>query len=1584
MKKIIFKKAICFILAVLLIIPSIPARKTKATVTEDTVNVIGKSFVVGNKTYTLTSVYDEDNNKSYLTGAYPYLAGLTAGVKVREINGFMSVNGKITDMDIVLLTGNSNKKYDYAALFFIVDGATATLDLSSGYKFNYVSLNLKKFIGNNYAIDENNKLVALAYHDKYNNYLTTDKSLGSENIRLVREAYYEYTDGLSGNYYPSCKGSTEALFEIKTDTGYEYVKFNERNHFKNNFSVAKVNDTENNKTSVSYFESGVIGINFNRLAIESPLGNRLIRDIPDITNTAGVYSVHYGSLDIEVSTDTSDNTVNEISVTSTNGADVRYADGYIVSEDVKISILNEFETNNGRYTNVLAEATSKDISEGYYYESFGNMVQNLKQVTGSMTYDNVDHLDVEYDNNEKYGNVFYLEAPGAKYWFDIENNTMTRLSAYSSSPQTTHFVFIDDGTIMKYSGGYGFSLAYDKISKKFTLSIPTYSDFYFSVNIKGVYDAKYSSYEDTVMNDCVTAILAKAKSGNQVEQYSAKIFNMQNLVIATEGTEVVNDNFDSVKKQIYPNLILTENNILYKNNVKIKENVKDINSSGYYLTEDNKLYSKDDTFIADNVDNLDDVYYKTGKKYITLTDMKELRLNPAPGPDNVDVTLTTNADGTVDASFVLENYTNDVYEISIKDTIIENTYKFRQNGLYEAILVNKNTGDRISKFVYVTTCDETKQPIIVMPPTINVRNNVLSVLTAENAKAYISNDNITYNEYTSPINIGNNENKYIKVDGNKRIYKVTTNEEGYSVEELIKNEFSPENLKGFGYYYNNKAININDSFDMAEKAYFIEDGKIYEDYSSLRYYVNNKGTADLPQNIYSFMENTLSDIIENNNNIYFIGQNGSVVRFNNIEANAEGPSSNLSFTGWNISTVKTLKNIDYKNGIIYFSDNTEVSFLENNSNITTQALKYYKSVEDYNNNIESTDNIISLRNSSNKYIAAASNGNIYIYNEDIGAMLYSATAKFDEFNTVNTAVSTSKWTNKPVNIEVKIPENEIVKCKLDNNEKYISLLDAYRDGLLYSDYPLTITEDTILKFTTRGNATEYNGNKFKSPIDIINSDGNEISPENEAGTVTDISNYNETPVGNLEKTEWEYVLPAGKYSVKVNYHSRFYENNDIYLYNDVKINDKDYRAIDVFFNNNSAKLVTPANSIEPLSYDAASDKYVAVINNNGHYSIRKFNENNDILATQNILINNIDTVSPNVIIQYNSATNKIEITASDTVPQGNTSAESGISKIYYLIETETSDYQEYTVPIERNVKKDMTIKAYAVDNAGNKSLISTKVIDKDIVLNKNITYENGKTTLNIYADNDKNNTDTDYIYSIENEIKHTKDYTDDKKNVNIKVVKKDIEKEETVDIKVAFTDFPLLEKQSNDEYTVKANIGSLKNCSYKKMYIQIDNEDIETVEDLSKLYKFEEGRHTVKVYQEALVDNTDSLIFSDTKEYNIVVENIKVPEPPTEAPTEKPTEAPTEAPTKTPTEKPTEAPTETPADELIEKPTEIPTDEPADEPDSTEYITPSISDDVPTGEHNLVVLKTISFITGILLMITVFVPMKNKKIEKLN
>lgn len=1570
MKKIFYKKAICFILAVLLIIPSIPARKTKATVKEDTANVIAKNFVVDNKTYTLTSVYDEDNNKSYLTGAYPYLAGLTAGVKVREIDGFMSVNGKITDMDIVLLTGNSNKKYDYAALFLIVDGATATLDLDSGYKFNYINLNLKKFIGNNYAIDENNKLIALAYHDEYNNYLTTDNSLSSENVRLVRETYYEYTDGLSGDYYPSCKGSTEALFEIKTDTGYEYVKLNERNHFKNNFSVAKINDTENNKTSVSYFSSGITEINFNKLVIQSSLGTVLIRDIPGLTNTSGVYSVSYGNLDIEIATDVSANTVNEINVTSTNEADVHYVDGYIVSDDIKIAILNEFETNNGRYTNVLAEATSKDISEGYYYDCFGNMAQNLKQVTGSMTYDNIDHLDVEYDNNERYGNVFYLEAPDAKYWFDIENNTMTRLSIFSSSPQTTNSVFVDDGTLMKYPGGYGFSLTYDKTSKKFTLSIPTHSDFYFTVNVKGVYDTKYSSYEDTVMNDCVTAILARAKSGNQVEQYSAKIFNMQNLVIATEGTEVVNDNFDSVKKQIYPNLILTENNILYKNDTKIKENVKDINSSGYYLTEDNKLYSKDDTFISDNVDSIDDVYYKTGKKYITLTDMKELRLNPAPGADNVNVTLTTNADGTVEASFVLENYTNDIYEISIKDTIIENTYKFRQNGLYEVILTNKNTGDKINKFVYITTCDETKQPIIVMPPTINVCNNVLSVLTAENVKTYISDDNITYNEYTSPINIDNNESKYIKIDGNKRIYKVTTNEEGYSVEELIKNEFNPESLKGFGYYYNNKVTNINNSFDTAEIAYFIENGKIYEDYSSLRYYINDKGTADLPRNIYSFMEDNLSDIIENNNNIYFIGQNGSVVRFNNIETNAEGPSSNLSFAGWNISTVKTLKNIDYKNGIIYFSDNTEVSFLENDSNITTQALKYYKSVEDYNNNIESTDNIVSLRNSSNKYIAAASNGNIYIYNEDINAMLYSATAKFDEFNTVNTAVSNSKWTNKPVSIEVEIPENEILKSKLDNNEKYISLLDAYRDGLLYSDYPLTITEDAILEFTTKGKAAEYSNNTFKSPIDIINSDGNEVSPENEAGTVTDIQNYNETPVENLEKTEWKYVLPAGKYTVRVSCHSRFYENNDIYLYNNVKMNDKDYRAIDVFFNNNSAKLVTPANSIEPLSYDAVSDKYVAIINNNGHYSISKFNENNDILATQNILINNIDTVNPNVNIQFNSATNKIEITASDTVPQGSTSAESGISKIYYLIGT--SDYQEYTVPIERNAKEDMLIKAYAIDNAGNKSLISTKVIDKDIILNKKITYENGKTTLNIYADNDKNNTDTDYIYSIDDETKHTKDYTDDKKDVKIKVIKKDTEKEETVDIKVAFTDFPLLEKQNNNKYIVKANTDSLKNCSYEKMYIQIDNGDIETVEDLSKLYEFGEGKHTIKVYQEALVDNTDSLIFSNVKEYNIVVESIEGPEPPTEAPTEKPTEKPTEA----PTEKPTETPTEKP------------TDEPTDEPDSTEYITPSItpptSDDVPTGENSLNLLKTISFITGMLLMITVFIPKKNKKIEKLN
>ena len=137
-----------------------------------------------------------------------------------------------------------------------------TLDLSSGYQFRYLDSNLKKFVGNNYALDDKNRLVALAYHDDYNLYLTTDESLSSENVRLVWETYSEYTatneSGLAE--YTSCKGATDALFEIKTDSGYEYVKFDAKGHFNKNkfyYSVMKVNDTESNKTSVTYFKSGI-------------------------------------------------------------------------------------------------------------------------------------------------------------------------------------------------------------------------------------------------------------------------------------------------------------------------------------------------------------------------------------------------------------------------------------------------------------------------------------------------------------------------------------------------------------------------------------------------------------------------------------------------------------------------------------------------------------------------------------------------------------------------------------------------------------------------------------------------------------------------------------------------------------------------------------------------------------------------------------------------------------------------------------------------------------------------------------------------------------------------------------------------------------------------------------------------------------------------------------------------------------------------------------------------------------------------------------------------------------------------------
>ena len=163
-------------------------------------------------------------------------------------------------------------------------------------------------------------------------------------------------------------------------------------------------------------------------------------------------------------------------------------------------------------------------------------------------------------------------------------------------------------------------------------------------------------------------------------------------------------------------------------------------------------------------------------------------------------------------------------------------------------------------------------------------------------------------------------------------------------------------------------------------------------------------------------------------------------------------------------------------------------------------------------------------------------------------------------------------------------------------------------------------------------------------------------------------------------------------------------------------------------------------------------------------------------------------------------------------------------------------------------------------------------VTSPIELKHTITYENGKTVLKFYGNNDTNNTLFNYSYSV-NSGTSTNGYSVELTNdstVTI-VANKDgyQEAKKTIDIKVVSVAKPVVDKKDGNILNIKA--GTIKNATFDALYVKVDNATNYTKHVKSEIEtsQLALGKHTISAYQTAIKDG--KIITSEVSTYEITI-----------------------------------------------------------------------------------------------------------------
>ena len=223
-------------------------------------------------------------------------------------------------------------------------------------------------------------------------------------------------------------------------------------------------------------------------------------------------------------------------------------------------------------------------------------------------------------------------------------------------------------------------------------------------------------------------------------------------------------------------------------------------------------------------------------------------------------------------------------------------------------------------------------------------------------------------------------------------------------------------------------------------------------------------------------------------------------------------------------------------------------------------------------------------------------------------------------------------------------------------------------------------------------------------------------------------------------------------------------------------------------------------------------------------------------------------------------------------------------KLYIKIDDGSyTAYDSQSVTTDALAVGQHTIKAYVtakregqtITGEEESKVVQANEILSDIILYPSISYENGKTILDFYANDDTNKTEYTYSYVIDGNERsgHHIEVTEDSV-VTIKAKKSGYrDASDIINLKVIKTDAPNIGDLVDNE-NVTVTRGSITNADFKKLSIKIDNGDYTDYDSADKILSLTTvGEHTIKTKQtvETIIDGqTITITSSDaTKVVNV-------------------------------------------------------------------------------------------------------------------
>ena len=969
---------------------------------------------------------------------------------------------------------------------------------------------------------------------------------------------------------------------------------------------------------------------------------------------------------------------------------------------------------------------------------------------------------------------------------------------------------------------------------------------------------------------------------------------------------------------------------------KVESDVLKTGINGYYIKSDGALY-KDGVIEQSNIDNIFGNIIKKESKLYNIKDNSEFKKFRAtdfnvsmkhlsPYGDYSTATITISKDTEIEkiiapdgTEITDDTYMYEVYEDGIYLFRIYNTYGEEFIEHYEIQGLGGNN------ILYVPEIAVADNHIFIT----NIENNITIKYSKDrqNWLQYDADKGIKYANTEMYIQAFENS-----IGGSILSVKIDSNSKAV-IENLTVTNVTKDMFKGYGYLYNGvpyifdfdangnitstTLTRLSDGYnEMAIWGDYRFDYNYYDytvDYIASKYHSNGvEGYGSGSEKGITIQRIFCSDKLIEDNEIenpvamffdsiytYIVGAKGDVVKAQDKDALING-SGMTSCYAWSEEWLGKAVSYDEYTGKIVLEDGTVINTCYNEKlGVPLSDLKFYTQ-EDVDNNYDGTPesltdltpvnvSIAAQRVVYDGYIAMDTDEVIWIYNNEINAMVSCGTMALDKYS-VDVTVDYTNWTNEGVKIyfEKSDTSNAIIK-------EDISSLDTLWMGYdsSYLDRTNLHVEDDnsvfqIMVDIDDGTLYEY----FSLHVGYLDEQDNivNITPTKMTNTVTGVEYTN---IDNSTTFESHSNYYSDKYIVEYTLSS-----NDYYLYvedsenvytNGITLNNESI-DIDAFIQA-PYELYDEDSNLIPIKYER-DGLYSAVLNINGTYYIDIYNLYIDgdypdfyinmqdsycaeYLDTTSFKLINIDTVNPSIKYEY-STTGDFKFSGEDNIGIGedSNSAVSGIDKLFWsedgidfeeLTNGSTIQYignQNTTLLNNDTVTTNSeTIHLYTIDKAGNPSTVETFNIGLEVY--KKINYENGKTTLDFWGDTDTDWSDTDYSYSYTiNNIENTghKVAVTEDTEVIIKVIKDsepDIIKKETLLLKVCNNGKPVISAVPN-ENKASIELGDIQNGSFKELWVKVDNGEFikyTTPEVTTELLSL--GNHTVQAYQVATIENTD-------------------------------------------------------------------------------------------------------------------------------